>query len=165
MYHRVLPLALVHVTFTLLCAIASLITQQHSVWALMSAFVFSHVCTGFVVCLYMGQRDDDMTDDKLLAARPYIIGLLVSSIFALVMAGLVGTIVILCNRDVSTTPFIVSALYATEVADEWQFKRPTVALFLSLVSLVFAAHLLGIIWCSVLVHKTNVYVRTLQARL
>lgn len=158
MYQRALPLALVHVAFTLLCTIGSLITQQHSVWSLIAAFVMSHVCTGFLVCIYMGQRDDDMGDERILAARPYILGLLVTSVFALVMAGLVGTIVIMCHPAVVTgTPFVVGAVYAAEVTDEWVIKKPTVVLFLVLAATLFAGHLMTIIWASVLVRRSNVY--------
>lgn len=158
MYQRALPLAVGHVAFTLLCAIGSLITQQHSTWALLSAFVMSHACTGFVVCIVMGQRDDDMGDDRILAARPYILGLLVTSVFALVMAGLVGTIVVMCHPTmVTATPFVVGAVYAAEITDEWVIKKPTVVLFLVLAAALFAGHLVSIIWASVLVHRSNAY--------
>jgi len=163
MFQRALPLALVHVSFTLMCFIGGLITQQHTVWSLLSAFALSHACTGFIVCIYMSQRDDDLlSDEKLMSLRPLIIGLLVPSIFALVAAGLVGTIVITCNAEVTSTPFIVSELYAVDVRDEWVNRRPTVALFLSLVCFVFVGHLVSIIWASVLVHRTNVYMKSIR---
>ena len=159
MYQRALPLALVHVTFTLLYVVAGLVTQQHSVWSLLSALGFSHVCTGFIVCIYVGQRDDDMTNDRILAARPYIILLLVTSVFAMVLAGLVVTIVVTCHPSFTLAPLIVDESYASDIRDERRYKRPTVALFLSLVSVIFAGHLVSVIWTSVLVHRTNTYLQ------
>jgi hypothetical protein len=109
----------------------------------------------------MSQRDDELlSDEKLMNTRPFIIGLLVTSIFALVATGLVGTIVITCNSAVTSTAFVVDDTFANDVRDEWRYRKPTIALFLSLASFVFAGHVIGIIWSSVLVHRSNVYMKS-----
>lgn len=160
MFQRALPLALIHVTFTLLCFIGGLVTHQHTVWSLLSDLVLTHVCTGFLVCIHMSQRDDDvLSDEKLMNTRPFVIGLLVTSIFALAAAGLVGTIVITCNPSVTSTAFVVDDAFANDVRDEWRYRKPTIALFLSLTSFVLAGHVIAIIWSSVLVHRSNVVMK------
>jgi hypothetical protein len=160
MYYRTLPLVLVHVTYTLLYVIGGLITQQHSVWSLLSALGLSHVCTGLMVSLYIGQRDDDMTDGKVLADRPYIVAFLVTSVLALAMAGLVGTIVVTCHPSITlAVPFVVAPSYAAEVRDEWRYKLATVALFLTLISFIFVGHLASVIWASILVRRSNMVMK------
>lgn len=160
MYQRILPLLLTHLTFTVLCGVASYVTQTHSVWGLLTSFVWSHAATGVLVTMYVSEREDDLSEEKLLSARPYIINFLLASIIGLVCTGLTGAIVISCNSAVSATALIVLEPYAGEVREEWITKQPTVALFLSLVSLVFLVHLASIIWASVQVRRANVLMRT-----
>jgi hypothetical protein len=162
MYQRLLPLVLGHVVFTVICAVSAYVTQTHSVWALLTTFIWSHGATFFLLGMYLGDRSDDLTDARLLEARPWIICLLLVSIFGLAYMGLTGAAVITCHPAVTSTPFLFIDPYASEVRDEWTTREPTVALFLSLVCLVFLLHLITIIWASVQVRRSNVYKASLR---